>query len=68
MLIALGARKPLKLGACSRSTTTPFIMLCYSLRVVHPRQCSRPSWERNCDCDKGILVPIPLTECSFEKD
>ena len=55
-------------GACSRSITMQFIMLCCNHLAVHLRQCSRPSWVRNCDCDKGILVPTQLTECSSEKE
>ena len=36
MLIVLGAKKPLKLGACSKSITMLFIMLCYSRRAAPP--------------------------------
>ena len=68
LVIAPGAMKALKLGACSKSITMPFIMLCYSHHVVHLRQCSRLSWERSCHCDKGILVPILLIECSSRRN
>ena len=39
---------------------------CSRLAVPH-HQCFRPLWARNCDCDKGISVPIPRIECSSEK-
>ena len=42
--------------------------LCCSHPAAHLRQCSRPSWVRNYDCDKGISVPTRLTECSSEKE
>ena len=55
-------------GACSRSTTMPFIMLCCNHLAAHLRQCSRPLWVRNYDCDKEISVPIRLIECSSGKE
>ena len=40
MLTVPGARKPLRLQACLKSTTMKFIMWCCSHHVVHCRQCS----------------------------
>ena len=67
MHIVLGATKPLRLEACSRSITLRSIMLFCSHLAVLRRQCFRPLWVRNYDCNKGISVPTRLTEGSFEK-